>query len=867
MHGQHDGLGGHAYSDTVILNSLCNLFHRSFLQRDRGSSFVELGGDSFKALCLSAACKRKGIHLPISAIFQAKSIDDLLLRAKLRPVYRRLCRGTPLEPCVNAGFGCQHECGLHCGRHRQLHCEILLPRSCSFVPSKVRICEEAQLAGINNVEEVDMTDMQLALITGGIKAPGKNVISFYQTYPAEDVPLLKRAWKTSIESEGIFRAVFSLSKDEGVMRKGNRAVFRWDEIETDIEEDYEKELQNWPAESSVGNSFKVVFLDRGLHGKSIATIVWRVHHALIDGYSASLLYKKVQVVLEGRQLQPNPSFLDVAARLHAHQALYADSSRQFWKDYMTSLLAADSEIALPMPGRNSGTNTVCHKTILFQVPMDQITGFAKSIGVTAATIFFSAWALVLSQYTNSDRVAFGIVCSGRDLPIPDIEATIGPLISTLPFCIELQGHSSAKAFIRSVFQRLTKLLAKQSAMPKDGSARKFSSALAFEYSMEPEEQCKVKPMGKSTFRVASDVPLSLSIGGDGEIGITYDYSRYHEYDLNLLAEEYRNGILALIDGEATLEDCSNRLMPEHCRQALLVAGNCHLAGTSSSSVRHDLVSLFQKTVENYGDHCAIQRSSLRLTYRDFSRSVNRLACRLSDLVDPGSVVCVYADRSVSWIIAIYAILMAGGVYAPLDPRLPDNLRDANYEIAAAKVFIAPFEHQKVSRPKTCNTCLSVEEVLNDEREALVSTYSPSHRVINPQAPAYICFTSGSTGKPKAVLCNHEGLVAFQSNLEVRLFSQPGVRIAQTMSPAFDGSIHEIFSTLSYGGTLVLADGADTLAHLTDVDCAILTPSVAKALDPLDYPRLKNVSSGLQSRFLELTDAAVPCGRGRLSASQ
>jgi hypothetical protein len=61
-----------------------------------------------------------------------------------------------------------------------------------------------------------------------------------------------------------------------------------------------------------------------------------------------------------------------------------------------------------------------------------------------------------------------------------------------------------------------------------------------------------------------------------------------------------------------------------------------------------------------------------------------------------------------------------------------------------------------------------------------------------------------------------------------------------MSPAFDGSIHEIFSALSYGATLVLANSTDPFSHLALVDSAILTPSTAKLLDPEDYPNLRNV---------------------------
>ena len=65
-----------------------------------------------------------------------------------------------------------------------------------------------------------------------------------------------------------------------------------------------------------------------------------------------------------------------------------------------------------------------------------------------------------------------------------------------------------------------------------------------------------------------------------------------------------------------------------------------------------------------------------------------------------------------------------------------------------------------------------------------------------------------------------------------------------MSPAFDGSIHEVFSTFSYGATLRLKDPKDPFMHLTLVDSAILTPTIAKVLDPNDYPSLSTVCKHL-----------------------
>lgn len=62
-----------------------------------------------------------------------------------------------------------------------------------------------------------------------------------------------------------------------------------------------------------------------------------------------------------------------------------------------------------------------------------------------------------------------------------------------------------------------------------------------------------------------------------------------------------------------------------------------------------------------------------------------------------------------------------------------------------------------------------------------------------------------------------------------------------MSPAFEGSIHEIFSALCHGATLILPAGDNVFEALDRATSAILTPSVAEVLDPDRYPALKHVS--------------------------
>ncbi len=114
------------------------------------------------------------------------------------------------------------------------------------------------------------------------------------------------------------------------------------------------------------------------------------------------------------------------------------------------------------------------------------------------------------------------------------------------------------------------------------------------------------------------------------------------------------------------------------------------------------------------------------------------------------------------------------------------------------------------------------------------------------------------------MCTHEGLVAFQRDLDVRLGARPGHRVAQFMSAAFDGSIHEIFSCLCYGATLVLRNDQGLLDHLKLADSAILTPSIASHLEPTDFPSLKTASPHTSLNLLfpnANSSAGVPRWRG------
>src|SRR5205814_8267046 len=81
--------------------------------------------------------------------------------------------------------------------------------------------------------------------------------------------------------------------------------------------------------------------------------------------------------------------------------------------------------------------------------------------------------------------------------------------------------------------------------------------------------------------------------------------------------------------------------------------------------------LFEAQVERTPDALALVFDNQRLTYREVNARANQLAHYLQKRgVGPEVPVGVCLHRSAEMIVALLAILKAGGPYVPLDPGYP-----------------------------------------------------------------------------------------------------------------------------------------------------------------------------------------------------
>ena len=89
-----------------------------------------------------------------------------------------------------------------------------------------------------------------------------------------------------------------------------------------------------------------------------------------------------------------------------------------------------------------------------------------------------------------------------------------------------------------------------------------------------------------------------------------------------------------------------------------------------------LHDLFEQQVEKTPTVIALEYDDATMTYQQLNEKANQLAHYLvSQGVRPGMMVGVFALRSFEMVLALYAIIKAGGAYLPLDPTYPaDHLR-------------------------------------------------------------------------------------------------------------------------------------------------------------------------------------------------
>ncbi|MFC7830979.1 amino acid adenylation domain-containing protein, partial [Streptomyces sp. NPDC057375] len=207
-----------------------------------------------------------------------------------------------------------------------------------------------------------------------------------------------------------------------------------------------------------------------------------------------------------------------------------------------------------------------------------------------------------------------------------------------------------------------------------------------------------------------------------------------------------------------------------------------------------LPELFERQVASSPDAVAVVCGGEEVSYGELNARVNRLARHLVGLgVGPERLVALALPRSVDLVVAMLAVLKAGGAYLPIDPSYPSHRLEHILNQADLRLII--------SDSSTVNVIPAnqVEALLLD-RHTLCDPDLPDQTEQHAaQNLAYVMYTSGSTGTPKGVAVTHHNIVNGIHQLARCVDMRPGHRLLAAASINFDVSVFEIFTTLCHGG--------------------------------------------------------------------
>ncbi|KAJ1974481.1 hypothetical protein H4R35_003588, partial [Dimargaris xerosporica] len=705
------------------------------------------------------------------------------------------------------------------------------------------------------------SSLQDSFILGTLKDPMDSIVqqSYRITMPL-DIDWYRECWKQVGQRHSILRTKFVTTD----LIPGHTAV---QVVLPALDMTWTNEVCDQPMDQEMVNYYLARDRQDGfaLDGSALlrATLVkaahtdycllLTLHHALLDAWSINVILDEVMALYHHQPLQPVPQYRDYIAHL-AQQP--RDATQTFWHDLLHDATATpDLQLpsARPPAGQTAKGQSATHCHTLSSTLSD-VQAFCQRLGITTNSLLRALWALLLSRYLNNcEDIVFGVLASGRNVPLPGIDDMVGLCINTVPFRAKLDRHQPLHYWLQSVHQLSGRILAHEHAglvdiqrwakQPTDTAP--FQSLLVYNRYRNRKTSWPIEQV--STFDTnglnATEYSLTAMFhdaGNQLQMILMYDAGQY-DSEYIILLSAYLNSCLTWV------MQLTPGILLEHVWQLpeserrVIADWSQGVTKTLDPSCRL-LPDLFLNTLYRTRDAIALECGSIQWTYAQVHQQMLRIASRLqAHGVAHQSKVALVFTRSPDFIFSLLAVLMLGAIFVPIDAahgteRIGGILSDVHYPLV-----LTQSAHLGIVSGLSSNLsiiCVDLGPEITNSNLLLVQ----ASQCCTPTDVAYIIFTSGTTGKPKGVLVRHESTVNTLVHLAQTMDLDTSCRFLQLLNITFDGCLIEIFTTLYAGGTIVIA-GKNFIDDLRQVNSCLLTPSLLTTLNPDDYPSLQKVFSG------------------------
>ncbi|MFJ9743470.1 AMP-binding protein, partial [Streptomyces sp. NPDC101166] len=532
----------------------------------------------------------------------------------------------------------------------------------------------------------------------------------------------------------------------------------------------------------------------------------RVHHVVFDGQSGVVAAARgaeiYAALLEGRD--PGEAALPPFSVLHEDDRAYRTSpkhtqDRLYWLERLAGHPALDGGDAYR--SRRAQRAPLRHTDDVDTDVATELKLGARRLRTSFPGLMITAAALYQHRVSGEREITVGLPVRARGdrhtLGVPGMTSNI------LPLRLSIEPQTTVEDLVRQTSRAIREGMKHQRYRYRDMlSDLKITdgdlcglhiNVMAFDYDLRFGD-CPTVTHNLSTGPVDN---LRIDVYDRGGMQINVDANPdVHDLDeVAAVSRRYLNVADWLAHAEPTALAAHADLLGEQERGRVLVEWNDTAVEVPSGS----LPELFEAQAARTPEAVAVVADEESLSYAELDARADRLARHLAGLgVGPESVVGVCLERGVEMVVALLAVVKAGGAYLPLDPDHPAE-RATNLLADAAPVVVVASADTASAVPASDATLVVLEDAdLADLDD------TPLAVRIRPESPAYVMFTSGSTGRPKGVVVSHAGIVNRLWWMQDRFGLGAGDRVLQKTPFGFDVSVWEFFWPLSVGAALVVA---------------------------------------------------------------